>query len=146
MLKGINWIAVLIAVVLLQALGFLWYGMVFSSAWTAEMQAVGIKLDMSGGAQTTTMVEGVVVTLVMVLGMAWLVGRLGANTLQSGMVAGFWAWLFFSLTTQVLEYVYMNFTPTLMALNAGYQLVSFLIAGAVLGGVKFGASAQAAAA
>ena len=100
---------------------------------------------MSDTAQTTSLIEGVVVTFVLVLGMAWLVGRLGANTFQSGMMAGFWAWLFFGLTTQALEYVYMGFTPMLMAINGGYLLLAFLIAGAVLGGVKVG-SAQAATA
>jgi hypothetical protein len=146
MLKGVNWISVLLAVVLLEVLGYLWFGMVFNAAWMAEVQGLGLKPDMSSAAQTTSLIEGVVVTVVLVLGMAWLVGRLAANTLQSGMTAGFWAWLFFGLTTQALEYVYMGFTPTLMAINGGYLLLSFLIAGAVLGGVKFGGSAQAAAA
>ena len=145
MLKGVNWISVLIAVVLVEVLGYLWFGMLFSASWTAETTAVGLKPDMSDTAQTTSLIEGVVVTFVLVLGMAWLVGRLGANTFQSGMMAGFWAWLFFGLTTQALEYVYMGFTPMLMAINGGYLLLAFLIAGAVLGGVKVG-SAQAATA
>lgn len=145
MLKGVNWIAVAIAVVLLQALGFVWYGMAFSAAWTAEMQAVGITLDMSSEAQTRSMVGGVVVTLVTVLGLAWLMGKLGADGLQGGLTTALAAWFFFSLTTQALEYLYMSFTPTLMMINAGYQLVAFLLAGAVLGLVKFGRAAGAAA-
>ena len=144
MLKGVNWISVLIAVVLVEALGFLWYGMVFSKTWMADMAAMGLKLD--GSSQTTSLIEGVIVTIVMVVGMAWLVGRLGAHSFGAGMMAGFWAWLFFGLTTQALEYVYMGFTPELMVINGGYLLLSFVIAGAVLGGVKVGASAQAAAA
>jgi hypothetical protein len=146
MLKGVNWISVLIAVVLLEALGFLWFGQVFNAAWMAEMQALGLKPDMSNEAQTTALIEGVVVTVVLVLGMAWLVGRLGAASLQAGMMAGFWAWLFFGLTTQALEYVYMGFTPMLMAINGGYLLLAFVMAGAVLGGVRIGAASQAASA
>ena len=33
MFKGINWIAVIVAVVLVQVLGFLWYGPLFGAMW-----------------------------------------------------------------------------------------------------------------
>src|SRR5882757_822928 len=145
MLKGVNWIAVLIAFVLLEVLGYLWYGMVFSKAWMAEMTAIGLKPDMSSSAQTTSLIEGAVLILVQVIGLSWLIGKLGANSLQAGLMAGLAAWVFFGLTTQGMEYVYMGFTPKLMAINCGQLALAYLLAGATLGGVKFGA-AQAAAA
>ena len=37
MLKGVNWIAVAIAFVALEALGFVWYGPLFGAKWMAEM-------------------------------------------------------------------------------------------------------------
>jgi Protein of unknown function (DUF1761) len=146
MLKGVNWIAVLIAFVLLEGLGFIWYGMVFSSAWLAEMTAIGLKPDMSSAAQTKSLAEGAVLILVQVVGLSWLLRRLGASSLQAGLTAGFAAWFFFGLTTQGMEYVYMGFTPKLMAINCGQLALAYLLAGAVLGGVKFGASAGAPAA
>lgn len=146
MLKGINWVAVLIAVVLIQALGFLWFGMVFSDAWLAGMQAEGVTIDMSGGSQMTSTLQGVVLSLVTVVGIAWLMGKVGADGLQGGVMTALAAWFFFSLTTQAQEYVYMGFAPNLMAINVGYQLVAFVLAGAVLGVVKFGRAAGAAAA
>jgi len=45
-----------------------------------------------------------------------------------------------------MEYVYMGFTPRLMAINCGQLLVSYVVAGAVLGGLKFRASKAALAA
>lgn len=146
MLKGINWIAVLVAIVAVQALGYLWYGMAFSARWMAEMDAVGLTVDTSAGNQTASMIQGILITVVMVIGLAWLMGRLGATGLMGGVTTGLAAWFFFSLTTQALEYVYMGFTPTLMAINVGYQLLAFVVGGAVLGTVKFGRSAAAAAA
>jgi hypothetical protein len=146
MLKGINWISVIIAVVLLEVLGYVWYGMVFSSAWAAEMTAIGLKPDMSSAAQTTSITEGVVLTVVQVLGLSWLLRRLGAGTFQAGLMAGLAAYVFFGLTTQAMEYVYMGFTPKLMAINCGELALAYLLAGAVLGGVKFGAAAAPAAA
>ena len=137
MLKGVNWIAVLVAVVLLEAIGYLWYGMVFSSAWTAEMSAIGLKPDTSASAQTTSIALGALLIVVEVLGLAWLMRRLETTNWRVGALDGFTAWFFFGLTTQGMEYVYMGFTPTLMAINCGQLLVSYVVAGAVLGGLKF---------
>ena len=145
MLKGVNWIAVLIAFVLLEVVGYVWYGVIFSSAWVAEMNAIGLKPDMSSAAQTKSLAEGAVLIIVQVIGLSWLVRRLGASGVQAGLMAGLTAWFFFGLTTQGMEYVYMGFPLKLMAINCGQLALSYLVAGATLGGVKFG-SPQAAAA
>jgi hypothetical protein len=146
MLKGINWISVLIAVVLLEVLGYVWYGVVFKDAWIAEMTAIGLNPDMSGTPPTTALIEGVILTVVQVLGLSWLLRKLGAASFQAGLTAGLAAYVFFGLTTQGLEYVYMGFTPKLMAINCGQLALAYLLAGAVLGGVKVGGAAQPAAA
>jgi hypothetical protein len=146
MLKGVNWIAVLIAFVLLEVLGYLWYGLVFSSAWLAEMNAIGLKPDVSSAAQTKSIAEGAVLIIVQVIGLAWLLRRLGTSGLQAGLSAGLAAWFFFGLTTQGMEYAYMGFTPKLMAINCGQLALAYLLAGAVLGAVRIGAPAADAAA
>ena len=146
MLKGINWISVIIAFVVLEVVGYLWYGMVFSSAWMAEMTAAGLKADPSGGMQAISIAEGAVLILIQILGLSWLLRRLGAASLQTGVTAAFAAWFFFALPTQAMEYVYMGFSPKLMAINCGQLLVAYLLAGAVLGGVKIGAGASQPAA
>lgn len=141
MLKGVNWIAVIIAVVLFEGLGMLWYGPLFGKAWLAAM---GHTPDMTN--QNMLMAIGVVNTLVCVTGLAWLINRVGAATLGAAVMTSVAAWFFFSLTTQSLEYLYMGMSLRLLEINASYLLVSFVIAGATLNLVKFGASAQAAAA
>jgi|GEM_PF-383388 len=146
MLKGVNWIAVLVAVVLLEIIGYVWYGMIFSSAWAAEMTAIGLKPDMSASAQTTSIAMGAVLIIVEVLGLAWLMRRLETTNWRVGALDGFTAWFFFGLTTQGMEYVYMGFTPKLMAINCGQLLLSYVVAGAVVGGLKFGAPKAAVAA
>ena len=55
------------------------------------------------------------------------------------------AWFFFNFTTQVLEYLYMGMTETVVFINMGYQLASYLVAGVVLGLIKFGAPKTAIA-
>ena len=141
MLKGVNWVAVIVATVLLEVLGFLWYGPLFGKAW---MAALGH--DISTANASVLMAIGVVNTFVCVTGLAWLINRLGAATLSAAVMASVAAWFFFSLTTQSLEYLYMGMTLRLLEINASFQLVSFVIAGATLSLVKFGAPARTAAA
>lgn len=141
MLKGVNWVAVIVATVLLEILGYLWFGPLFGRAWMAAMGH-----DVTSANGNLLMAIGVVNTFVCVTGLAWLINRVGAASLGAAVMASVAAWFFFSLTTQSLEYLYMGMSLSLLQINASYQLVAFVLAGATLNLVKFGAPAQAAAA
>ena len=140
MLKGVNWIAVIIAVVVIEALGFVWYGPLFGTAWEA---ALGYAPDTSNA--NLKMSLGVVNAIIIVSGLAWLTGRLGATGLVQSVSVSLTAWFFFNFTTQALEYLYMGMSQQLVLINMGYQFVSYALAGAVLALVKFGRPAAAAA-
>ena len=75
----------------------------------------------------------------------WLVRRLGAASLTAAVMASLAAWFFFSFTTQALEYLYMGMTLNFVIINMGYLLAAFVIGGATLSLVKFGAARAAAA-
>jgi ABC-type branched-subunit amino acid transport system permease subunit len=92
------------------------------------------------------MAVGLLNTLVVVLGLAWLLGRTGAANLGSALAVSLGAWFAFSFTTQALEYLYMGMSLPFVAINMGYLLASFLIAGAALSLVKIGARSRAAVA
>ena len=143
MLKGINWVAVLVATVALEILGYAWYGMLFTKPWTDGMISAGITPDPN--MNTMMMAVGIVNTLVVVLGLSWLTRKLGATSLMAGVTAALAAWFFFDFTTQVLEYLYMGMAETVVFINMGYQLASYLLAGVVLGLIKFGAPKTAVA-
>lgn len=131
MFKNINWIAILISVVLLEALGFLWYGPVLGEAWSAAYRdSIGRDPDMTNIAVTQSL--GMVNTLILVIGLAWIFARLGVSSLAGlGLAAALW--VFFNFTTMAVEYIYMGLAPNLVLINMGYQLVAYLVAGAVLG-------------
>jgi hypothetical protein len=143
MLKGVNWIAVIVATVLLEVLGFLWYGPLFGAAWTAAM--ANPPVTEAATAMNMKMGLGVVNTLIVVLGLDWLLRRLGAAGLTAAVMVPLAAWFFFSFTTQALEYLYMGMTLNFVAINMGYLLAAFVIVGATLSLVKFGAARAAAA-
>lgn len=131
MFKGINWLAVAIAVVLLEVLGFVYYGFIANAAWTAAYTAsLGRAPDMSNAAVMQSI--GVVNTVILVTGLAWITRRLGgAGTAVIG--ASLAVWFFFDFTTMAVDYVYMAMSTALVGLNMLYQFLSYLIAGAVLG-------------
>jgi hypothetical protein len=133
MLKGVNWVAVIVAVVLLEVLGYLWYGPLFGKAWMAAQPMAISTADMN-----MKMGLGVVNTLILVVGLSWLIGRLGALSLSAAVGVSLAAWFFFGFTTQALEYLYMGMNTTFVGINMGYQIVSYVLAGAVLALVKFG--------
>jgi len=136
MLKGINWVAVVIAVVLLEGLGFVWYGILFVDAWTEAMRAAGMPPNNSDVAVMQSI--GAVNTLVIVVGLSWLTNRLGATTLLASVGTALAAWFFFDLTTQALDYLYMGMPLTVVEINIGYQVVAYALTGAVIALVKFG--------
>jgi hypothetical protein len=131
MLKGINWLAVAIAVVLLEVLGFVYYGFLVTGPWTAAYTAsLGRAPDMSNVAVTQSM--GVVITIILVTGLAWALKRM-AITGTAAIGAALAVWFFFNFTTMAIDHVYMAMSLTLVGINMGYQLLCYLIAGAVLG-------------
>jgi hypothetical protein len=135
MLKGVNWIAVIVAVVLLEVLGMLWYGPLFGQAWMASHP------DLPTAADTTKMAIGAVNSLILVVGLSWLTNRLDARSLAAAVGVSVAAWFFFDFTTQALEYLYMGMSTTFVGINMGFQFVSYVLTGAVLALVKFGRKA-----
>ncbi|WP_304164251.1 DUF1761 domain-containing protein [Phenylobacterium aquaticum] len=131
MIKGVNWVAVAICVVLLEGLGYLWYGVLLSDVWTAAYtEAMGHAPSMAN--QAVNMSLGIVNTLILVVGLAWVFARLGVNSL-AGIGAAVVVWFFFNFTTMSIDFLYLQLPGRLVIMNMGYQLVSYLIAGAILG-------------
>ena len=131
MFKNINWLAVAVAVVLLEVIGFVYYGFIVNAPWTAAYTAsLGRAPDMSNAAVLQSI--GAVNTIIIVLGLAWALPRLGLG--GTAMIStAFLVWLFFNFTTMAIDYIYMGMSTTLVGINMGFQLISYLVAGAVLG-------------
>jgi hypothetical protein len=127
MLKGVNWIAVVVATVVLEVVGYLWYGVVFAKAWVA---AGGPTPRLSMAVAQSL---GVLNTLVITTGLAWLLARLGRAGLGASIVAALAAWFFFDFTTMALDFLYEGQSAALVEINMGLQLVWYVLAGAVFG-------------
>ncbi|MDP2258738.1 MAG: DUF1761 domain-containing protein [Caulobacter sp.] len=137
-MKGINWIGVLAALAASQAIGFIWYGMLFSAQW---MALTGIAVSESEG--SSAMALGAVQNLVVAIGLGWLIARTGMTGWVGGATAGLIACIFFGLATMSLRFIYGDDNTGLIPIDGGYMLIQYVVSGALIGGVRLGKSPPA---
>lgn len=137
-MKGINWIGVLAALAASQAIGFVWYGMLFSAQW---MALTGIAV--SDGESSFAMALGALQNLVIAIGLGWLIARTGMAGWVGGARAGLIACVFFGLATMSLRFIYGDDNPGVIPIDGGYMLIQYLVSGALIGGVRLGKSPPA---
>jgi hypothetical protein len=129
-MKRLNWLGVVVAFIVGEGLGMLWYGMLFTERWTA-LASPNLAAD-----TTTAMSLGAVVSLVTIIGLAWLIKRLNQETFGGGLRAGIVAGVAFGATSVLLDPIYAGRSPELMLIEAGFVIVFFALSGLIVGGLK----------
>ncbi|ALL13202.1 DUF1761 domain-containing protein [Caulobacter henricii] len=131
-MKTINWLGWVAALVVGQVIGILWYGILLSAAW---MKAMGMtEADFVG--TEWRMGLGILNMAIILIGLDWLIRRLEARTWLGGAKVGLAACVFFDLTVVALDYVYAAGNLSLFWIDGGYQLLTYTLGGALLGGLK----------
>jgi hypothetical protein len=133
---GINVWAALVAALATMGMGFLWYSLLFARPWMVLMG-----YDPDDKAKLGEMQKGAgpsyALALVASLLSAALLGKIIAiatvNTALYGMKMGLAVWLGFVTTVQLTNAVFSKQPAKLYAINTGYQLVCYLVMGAILG-------------
>jgi hypothetical protein len=127
----VNYIAVIVAAIINMVLGAIWYSpFVFGKIWMTAMKKT--KEDIKGQNMVKTHGLSLVSSVILAFILAAFVGLLGASTLQSGAIAGFFVWLGFVVTTNSASYLY-EFKPLkVYEIYMAYQLVALVAMGALL--------------
>jgi hypothetical protein len=131
-MKNINWLGLVAALVIGQVIGFAWYGALFSEAW---MKAMGVTQAQFVGTEWR-MSLGFINMVVILIGLDWLIQRLDARSWVGGTKVALAACVCFALSVVALNYIYAAGTTALLWIDGGYQLLTYAIAGALLGGLK----------
>lgn len=134
MFKGTNWLGVLVAAVVTWLLGALWYGLAFKEPWIA---ATGIDPDAAEAARFMPMALGFGIQLLIAIGMGWLVPKVAEGWGGGGRV-GIFAWIFLGMPVQAYGFVYMTEPMAILPIDFGYVFLTFLLSGAIVGGLRFG--------
>jgi hypothetical protein len=133
---GINFLAVLVSAIATMVLGFLWYSpMLFANPW---MRLMG--LDPNDKAKLAEMQKGAgktyglafVASIASSVVLAKIIGVTSVNTIPYGMKIGFAVWLGFVTTVQLTGALFGKQPTKLYLINTGYQLVCYLVVGAIL--------------
>jgi len=128
-------LAVWIAAIVFFVLGAIWYSVMAAQS----MAAIGKTMDElsreHGGSPLPYMV-GFVAILVMCYTLAWLMQRLHAATLVSGLRLGATVAAGFIAATLALNYGFEARSPTLWLINSVYVVVGLALAGAIIGSWK----------
>ncbi|MBI3120595.1 MAG: DUF1761 domain-containing protein [Candidatus Kerfeldbacteria bacterium] len=127
-----NYWAVLVAAAASMVIGSVWYSpMLFGNVW---MKLVGKTQEDIKGNRMAPMTWAIVFALVT----AWILGVViawaGASSVGEGLQVGFWMWFGFVLTSMAMNAMFEGRPAKLLWINLGNQLVSLLVAGAILGG------------
>jgi hypothetical protein len=125
----INWLAVLVAVVAHQFLGFLWYGPVFGRIWLAGMGKT--REEMTGAAGGY--VVAILASFVTAIALALLLTVPENVDLETGCVYGLITSIGFVVASIATTAVFENRKITVPVLFATYQVLGITIMGAILG-------------
>jgi len=129
---GMNYLAIVAAVVASFVFGGVWYGLL-AKQWMAALGKT--EEEVKGTGMVMPMVVTVIAQLIMAWVLAGLIGHLGAGqvTVRTGIISGVFCWLGFVVTTLAVNHAYQGARRALTLIDAGHWLGVLLIQGAVIG-------------
>jgi len=130
-MPNVNLIAVLVATVARMVVGFVWYmPQLFGNQMVALSGMTDAEMQKN---MRPSMVVWLIVSLVIAFVLAMLVSMMPPVGIVNGMISGVVASVGFALTTSAAEYAMFGKPLKLYLISAGYNLVSFVVMGAILG-------------
>ncbi len=134
----VNYVAVLLAAVASMALGFLWYSsVVLGKPWMKlkgyTQESLKSEQKKMGKLYGLSFVVALITAYVLSHVMALSTNFYGYDPVTTGVTSAFWMWLGFVLPVQVTATIFGDKKWQLLGIDTGYQLVSLLAMGVVLG-------------
>lgn len=132
----INFIAVIVAAVVSQIVGFIYYSpYVLGKPW---MRLMGVSDKKPKGSEMmklygTSSVLGLIMAFVLSHVMTMSMNYFGYSPIYTGIMSGFWMWLGFVMPVQLTDVLFSGKKLKLFGINTGYQLVALIAMGVVIG-------------
>lgn len=133
-INQINWLAIFIAGLVPMAIGMLWYSpLLFAKKWMSLVGKTEEEIRKEGRGKAYAL--SLVTSMIMAFVLEYFVMYTGSFDMRSGMRLGFIVWIGFVATTSYASVLFESRPKGLYLINAGYNLVSLLIMGAIEGGM-----------
>ena len=127
---GVNYLAVVVAMVVALVIGFIWYSpRVFGNRWMAYLGTTQAQLGNPG---PTGMLVGVVASLINAWALAVLALNLGGKSVTDGVLLGVLAWLGFMATITAAQISFEKKSWGLWVLNNAHNLLVQVIMAAIV--------------
>ena len=127
----INHLAVLVCVVLLHALGFLWYGPLFGEQWMAMVEMDPENMD--GGGEAGLWITNFIASLAPLYLLAWLFTKLNVTTGARGAAIAFLITFCFYHLSTMRDNMFEGEHYGLAWIIGGFSLVGMTLSGFILG-------------
>ena len=128
-MKPVNHLAIVAAVVLHQALGFLWYGVLFFNPWLEGLGKTPTGINQSDPIPFILDIAGWFVASYVI---AWLIRKTNTASALQGALLGAVLWLGLALPTLVPHYAFAGLQATVTVIDALNVLIALVVTGAVL--------------
>jgi len=132
-MSGINHFAAIVAGLVHFAFGAVWYT-VFSQAWLVGIGKTREQIMADNGNSPMPYIIGVVTAIIVAYTLAWLLPKLGAQSVAGGIRTGVMLALTLVATTLALNYGFEGRSLSLWLINAGYMVIGMGVMGAIVGG------------
>ena len=134
---GVNLLAVVVSAIATMVVGFLWYSpALFATPWMKLMgydpndkEKIAEMQKSAGPSYFMSLIASVLAAFVL----GKLIAVAGFSSAVGGLKIGLVVWLGFVTTVQFTNALFMRQKNRLYMINTGYQLVCYLVMGAILG-------------
>jgi hypothetical protein len=129
----INWLAVVVAAIIAWLIGALWYSpMLLGKQWVAAHGYTPERIAQMRKGAARAYGGSVICLLAMALTLAVLVGYINMNSWVQGAKLGLLVWAGLALPLGLMGHLYSDRRFATFAIDAGYQLVYFVVMGAIV--------------
>lgn len=133
-IETISLLPVIASTIASVAIGSLWYGPLFGKIWIKEM---GWTEEEIKKGKEQGMNKAYALTILGSLLSAFVLGQIiidtGTADASDGAWLGFWAWLGFAVPLFLSNVLWEGKSWKMFKINAGYQLITWVVMGAILG-------------
>lgn len=130
-LGNINLLAVLVAALSAFIVGWLWYGPLFGKLWMKLNGFTQESIKEGGLSMPLIMLINYIATALAAFAIAMFIGA--ESDMSFGIFAGFMIAIFWIATSRLNDVLYERKPFGLFLINVGYNLVIYVIMGAILG-------------
>jgi hypothetical protein len=126
----INWLAILVAMIAQQVLGFIWYSRaLFAESWMAGIGKRPEDLVPTPG----PFILAIIAAVLLPIGMSWILEHCGVRGLKGGLLVGLGVGVAASAPAVIVHEAFLGYPAVVLAIDGAKEIVTALMVGLILG-------------